>query len=78
MESTSEGDYCIVHERLMCSSCGDKATHDCAETFGLVCGSPLCDECEHEINSEGCCDSRMIHIKKDKQVNLPWYMKEGI
>lgn len=42
------GDYCQKHKSLLCKNCGGQATHCCrAGTFGVVCGSPLCDGCVH-------------------------------
>lgn len=52
-----EGDYCHQHTNKKCFVCGSQATHECDNTQGLVCGSPLCDSlvCDtiHEIISHG-------------------------
>lgn len=46
----TSGDRCVDHD-LPCENCGARATGDCGQTLGaLVCGSPLCDECEHVPN----------------------------
>ena len=38
---TIEGSkYCKEHDGLKCKNCGNQATHECSETFGLVCGAP--------------------------------------
>lgn len=34
--------YCPEHASMTCRTCGEQATHTCAETFSLVCGEPLC------------------------------------
>jgi len=73
-----DGDYCEDHKDIMCCSCGAKATHQCAETMGLVCGAPLCDDCEHTICSNGCNSGADLpaglggHCKKSEQHYLPW------
>lgn len=38
--------YCNDHKHLRCTVCGENATKECSETYGLVCGRPLCDTCE--------------------------------
>lgn len=39
---------CPEHMDLTCQQCGKLATHDCAQTMGgLICGAPLCNDCEH-------------------------------
>ena len=43
-EATEDTDYCKGHTRLC--YCGEIATHECGETFALVCGEPLCDDCK--------------------------------
>lgn len=48
----STNGWCGEHEKLMCCSCGKKATKDCDHTSSLVCGSPLCDTCKHSLNGE--------------------------
>lgn len=37
--------YCNEHAVTRCCSCGAQATHQCPETYSLVCGYPLCDGC---------------------------------
>lgn len=32
--------------RADCANCGAQATGGCEATFGLVCGAPLCDDCD--------------------------------
>ncbi len=87
-KESNESGYCAEHEKEICCSCGKKATRQCAETMGLVCGAPLCDECEHTIWSNGCnsCgfDANAIlpeglgtHCKKSEQKYEPWYKQEG-
>jgi hypothetical protein len=41
---------CAKHV-IRCSSCGAPATHECDASGSLVCGMPLCNDCEH-----GKCD----------------------
>lgn len=82
-EATENG-YCAKHKDLYCSSCGEKATHSCPETMGLVCGAPLCDECEHTIQDNGCNSGGKLpsgyksHCKKNSQVYLTWIEQEYI
>lgn len=40
-------DYCEKHEKMMCCSCGNPATHGCAFCGQFVCGAPLCDDCTY-------------------------------
>ena len=41
-----EGDFCEKHAAIYCCVCRDKATHECDHTGQLVCGAPLCNNCE--------------------------------
>lgn len=41
-----DGDFCKKHQGIKCSSCGGQATGECEDAGSLVCGSPLCDDCE--------------------------------
>jgi len=83
-EDAIENGYCEKHKDLFCSSCGKKATHDCAETAGFVCGAPLCDDCEHTICDNGCNSQGRLpeglgtHCKKDQQVYFSWIVQEYI
>ena len=69
-------EYCAEHFGLQCCSCGAQATHSCDETFSLVCGAPLCDDCEHEIAEDGTNGATMKHCKKSEQKYLPWYARD--
>jgi hypothetical protein len=40
-----DGSYCNQHKDVKCKVCGKQATHECGETYFLVCGTPLCDSC---------------------------------
>ena len=81
-----ENGYCKKHKDLYCVSCGEKATHSCSETMGLVCGVPLCDNCEHTLCDNGCNSGGKLpegygaHCPEGKQVYLSWvaqaYIKE--
>jgi hypothetical protein len=79
-KEADESGFCEEHKGIKCVSCGVQATRDCPETMGLVCGAPLCDDCEHTIQSNGCNsggelpDGMKSHCKKIEQVNKPWYM----
>lgn len=42
----SDPPRCDEHAEKTCASCGAPATGGCEATFGLVCGAPLCDDCE--------------------------------
>lgn len=66
-------DYCGEHDKEMCCSCGEKATHQCHETMGLVCGAPLCENCEDELSPVGTSTGR--HCKKENQAYTPWYAR---
>ena len=74
--------FCEKHENIKCCSCGKQATHECAETMGLVCGAPLCNNCEHTIRENGCNSGAPLpegvkgHCKKENQVYQPWYVKK--
>lgn len=81
--SCSNSSPCPKHKDLKCSSCGEPATYECGETmYGFVCGAPLCDNCEHTIQSNGCNsggelpDGYKSHCKKDEQVYKSWYMED--
>jgi hypothetical protein len=43
----SDQEYCAEHRKEKCCVCGEQATHSCAMTSQLVCGFPLCNNCEH-------------------------------
>lgn len=80
-ETMDGEDFCEEHLQKQCVSCGEQATHECHETMGpLVCGSPLCNECEHTIRENGCNSGAQLpedlndHCRKDEQVYKPWYM----
>ena len=47
--SATHRGYCEVHVKEKCIICGEQATHECPETLGLVCGSPLCDNFECRV-----------------------------
>lgn len=72
----SIGEFCEDHLGKTCSSCGAQATGECNETMGLVCGMPLCDDCEHEIAPDGTNGRTLKHCKKNEQKYQPWYMTE--
>ncbi len=77
-----ESGYCEEHKQIVCKSCGKKATHSCSETMGLVCGSPLCNECEHTLCENGYNSGAPLpegmedHCKKGAQVFKPWYLQD--
>lgn len=75
-EAIEGEDYCEEHLDLECSSCGEQATHECTETFGLVCGAPLCDDCEHKIFEDGTNGARYSHVKKEEQVHEHWMVEK--
>lgn len=82
--SEVEGNYtfCKTHDSETCCSCGEKATKECSETMELVCGAPLCNECEHTIRENGCNSGVPLpegvkgHIRKGTQIFKPWYIKD--
>ncbi|ORE90674.1 hypothetical protein ATO13_22181 [Stappia sp. 22II-S9-Z10] len=63
---------CAEHAAMPCHCCGTKATHECAETFGgCVCGTPLCDDCEHLLTSAGTNAPALVHCRKGEQAHAP-------
>jgi hypothetical protein len=48
-----EETYCLAHRKVKCTVCGEQATHECPEAGSLVCGYPLCDNCEGYQDKEG-------------------------
>ena len=82
-EAIEGSDFCEKHTGLVCSSCGEPATCSCDETMGgLVCGAPLCDNCEHTLHDNGCNNRGKLpegykaHCKKGTQVYKPWFMQD--
>ena len=79
---TSSDSFCEEHEGIACVNCREQATHECEETMGMVCGAPLCDDCEHTIQSNGCNSGGELpeglrtHCRRGEQVYKPWYMWE--
>jgi hypothetical protein len=87
---TKEGERCIKHSNIKCCSCGSLATHECdemCECTRCVCGSPLCDNCEHTIYEDGTNggigfnaqrppEGMKTHCEKKHQIYAPWYMRE--
>lgn len=43
----SKDGLCEKHAAMRCNSCKAQATRECEFTGGVVCGFPLCDDCEH-------------------------------
>ncbi len=74
----ANGGNCEEHSNIKCVSCGETATHECSETMQFVCGAPLCDECEHTIQSNGCNSGGILpqglksHCKKVEQKFKHW------
>lgn len=73
---------CEEHSHQVCSSCGQPATQSCAETMGLVCGAPLCNDCEHTISEHGTNRGPLpkglkAHCKKSEQVYQCWMGRHG-
>src|SRR4030042_541253 len=80
-------EYCQEHSKEKLCSCGEQATRSCEETGMFVCGSSLCDNCEHTIFPDGtnggigfdqykCPEGMKRHCKKTDQKYQPWYMRE--
>lgn len=67
---------CTKHAQIKCVCCGAQAIRECPETFGFVCGSPLCGDCEHELTEEGVNFSGCKHVRKGEQKHLPWFARE--
>jgi len=80
--------FCEEHQGITCISCGKQATHSCEETGQLVCGAPLCDDCEHTIAKDGTNGGIGFfrvsplpkgykqHCRKDAQVYTSWYTRD--
>ena len=80
---------CSVHKDLICSSCGNPATHECGETGQFVCGSNHCDDCEHAIAPDGTNGgvgffstipqemkkTWKSHVKKTEQKFKPYWLQ---
>jgi hypothetical protein len=81
-EEADESGFCEEHRVVKCCSCGAQATRDCPETSQFVCGAPLCDDCEHTIQTNGCNGGGELpkglksHCKKTDQVYPPWYARK--
>lgn len=85
-EPADESGYCETHKGIKCVSCGAQATHECPETGTLVCGAPLCDDCEHTNYTNGTNggigffkvserpEGMGEHCKKSEQKCFPWYV----
>lgn len=63
-QETVNGEYCKNHSVTKCCVCGEQATHECGETFMLVCGAPLCDNCEHSQDTSP--EDWFIHVKREQ------------
>jgi hypothetical protein len=46
----SDEKFCDEHRNIKCH-CGEQAIKTCPETYGLVCGSPLCENCTCECKT---------------------------
>lgn len=47
-ESVGDSDRCEKHKDVKCCACKKPATMQCPDCSGsFVCGSPICDDCEH-------------------------------
>jgi len=63
-------DRCDEHKGRVCCSCGAPATRDCSMASSMVCGAPLCDDCEHitahnQLSEPGSRWKRMpSHVKR--------------
>ena len=55
---------CPDHTGLRCTSCGSPATMECPEITDLVCGAPLCGDCEHRTEEFGF-SIRYSHDRKE-------------
>lgn len=50
-----DGDVCDEHKQahFICVNCGKQAVTKCQASMGLMCGNPLCEECDKA--GGGCC-----------------------
>ena len=79
--------FCEEHKGVNCSSCGEQADHTCSESGQLVCGAPLCGDCEHTTHEDGTNggigfntgklpEGMGTHCRKSDQKHKPWYERE--
>jgi transcriptional regulator NrdR family protein len=81
--------FCKEHIGMKCVSCGAQATHECEETGQVVCGAPLCDDCEHTTAEDGTNGGIGFfrisplpkgyneHCKRSEQVYKPWFIRKS-
>ena len=85
-ETATENGCCPKHQ-AKCCSCGKPATHNCDETGQFVCGSPLCEDCEHTLHEDGTNggvgfnmrrppEGMKTHCAKSEQRYKPWYARD--
>jgi hypothetical protein len=78
-KEADESGFCREHGKEKCCVCGTQATRTCSETMALVCGAPLCDDCEHTTQSNGYNSQGELpkglhaHCRKGEQVFIPWF-----
>ena len=45
---------CKKHAPLKCAGCEEPATQECPSASSLVCGAPICDQCQHGASGQHC------------------------
>jgi len=45
--------YCKIHRKVKCQVCGGQAIRQCSCATSLVCGRPLCNNCNCPSHGEG-------------------------
>lgn len=60
-KDADESGFCEKHRNIKCTSCGSQAARECDASMGVVCGFPLCGNCEHTSD----------HNHRPKSVDAP-------
>lgn len=46
-QAITNSDYCWEHSRRTCDVCEKQATRGCSVAVSLVCGMPICNNCNY-------------------------------
>lgn len=64
----SDNGWCSEHDHLKCVSCGKKAVKSCDYDMGsLLCGSNLCETCEHGESGKHVTKDVALKMRQEKQ-----------
>lgn len=72
----TEGKFCEEHDALRCSGCGVPAVKECSDTSTVICGVPLCNDCEHKYENYKSMGHHPKNVKfdtKGENVKRPKY-----